>query len=366
MKSLLISLLLLTLSGSCQNKKTQKQKIMPTKVEKFDYQPTISCPLGYPVDVYQGGLEAEDGGFESLYLGTHTGKGGWGSTGRSASSGLKTVPNRLNVIWISYAENQFYAIDCDINYKKMVEKFKEGYQASGYFFNGGGEYKLETYDYIVVGFAPGGVVVVWLSGGGKQVEIGRYQGSKTKVPANEIAKLDSHRHLLFEEDYVKETMTNTQIVPQEVQEANKNKPIPYGLWDTYRERYSWRPTVVSNQKDWSTIDTRIEMVNGEIEEQFDQTLVKNEFVKRALPKKINISWKDKTGQNYGSSLWFDEKEVSEAFAEIFKDNLTAQAELEFRISIGNMDITVWLHSNGKELPLNEKTKLELFKSRQQR
>jgi Protein of unknown function (DUF2931) len=360
MKTLLISLSLIALSGACQNKKPQKQEIMPTQLEKFDYQPTISCPLGYPVDVYQGGLEAEDGGFSSLYLGTCTGEDGWGSTGGSMSSGIKTVPNRLNVIWISYAENQFYAIDCDINYKKMVEKFKEGYQARLFFFNYG-QNKPETYDYIVVGFAPGGVVIVWLSGNGKQVEIGRYQGSKYKVPANEIAKLDSHRHLLFEEDYVKETMLNTQIVPLAVQEANKNKPIPYGLWDTYRERYSWRPTFTV-QREGTIFECGMEMINGEDENLFDQTLIKNEFAKRAIPKLVGIGWRDKTGKNYSGTMWFDEKEIYDAFAEIFKDNRDAQAEMEFRVNIPNNYITVWLHCNGKEVAVNEDTKIKIFET----
>jgi Protein of unknown function (DUF2931) len=362
MKTLLTSLLLLTLSGSCQNKKTQKQEIMPTQLEKFDYQPTISCPLGYPVDVYQGGLEAEDGGFSSLYLGTCTGEDGWGSTGGSMSSGIKTVPNRLNVIWISYAENQFYAIDCDINYKKMVEKFKEGYQNIDFFLNYG-QNKRETYNYIVVGFAPGGVVIVWLSGSDKQVEIGRYKGFKTKVSADEIARLDSHRHLLFEEDYVKETMRNTQIVPQEIQEANKNKPIPFGLWDTYREQYSWKPTFVSSQTDWSMIYCRLETFDGEIVRLFDQTLIKNEFTKRAIPKRIQFAWRDKTGQNYSGTFWFDYEEVLNAYKEIFNNKPGGVAEIEIRISKGNIDIVAFVIGNGKEIGINDKTKVELFKSR---
>jgi hypothetical protein len=361
-KKILISLVLLTITGSCQNKKTQKQETMAIQLEQFEYQPTISCPLGYPIDVYQGGLEAEDGGFESLYLGTHTGNGGWGSIGRSSSSGLKTVPNKLNVIWISYAENQFYAIDCDINYKLMVEKFKEGYQNIDFFLNYG-QNKRETYNYIVVGFAPGGLVIVWLAGSDKQIEIGRYQGSKTKVPANEIAKLDSHRRLLFEEDYVKETMQNTQIVPQEVQDANKNKPLPYGLWDNYRESYSWRPIFVSTQTDWSLIYCRLEMFNGEIVRLFGQTLIKNEFTKQAIPKRIQFAWRDKTGQNYSGTFLFDYEEVLNAYKEIFNGKPDGKAEIEIRISKGNMDIVAFVKGNGKEIGINEKVKVELFKSR---
>jgi hypothetical protein len=351
-------LLLLTLTTSCQNKKQDKEM----NIEKFDYQPTISCPVGFPVDVYRGGLESQDGGFEPLNLGTHYGP--WGATGGSMSSGIKAVPNRLNLIWVSYAEDTFYSIDCEIDYNKMVEKFKEGYQNSAFFFNKNGEYKKETYDYIVVGFAPGGVVVVWLSGAGKQVEIGRYQGEKTVVPQEEIATLDNHDRLIFQEDYRKETMLNEMIVPPEVQEANKNKPIPFGLWDTYRERYTWRPTFNQSVFDNSTLTIRkirMDMLNGEFESLFDQSLVKNEFTKRAIPKKVNFSWKDKTGQVYSGTMDFDEKEIFDAFREICKDNKDIEAELEFRINIPNTFITVMLKDKDKEVRL-PKTKVDVFKS----
>lgn len=352
-------LLLLTLTSSCQNKQQVKEN-KEMNLEKFYYQPTISCPLGYPVEVYRGGLESQNGGFEPLNLGTHTGKGGWGGTGRSMSSGIKTVPNRLNLIWVSFAEDVFYSIDCEIDYNKMVEKFKEGYQDSAFFFNDNGVYKKETYDYIVVGLAPRGVVIVWLSGSGKQVEIGRYQGEKIVVSQDEIATLDSHDRLIFQGDYRKKTMLNEKIVPREVQESNQNKPIPFGLWDTYRAVYIWRPTFVV-QHEGSMIDTRLEMFNGEFEDQFDQVLVKNEFTKRAIPKRVNIGWRDNTGQNYSGTMDFDEKELFEAFKEMYKDHKDNKAELEFSVNILNTFITVMLKSKEKEIRL-PKTKVDIFKA----
>ena len=56
---------------------------------------------------------------------------------------------------------------------EIIEKFKEGYPNSSLYF-GRNKNENETYNYIVAGFAPGGVVVVWLSGSGKQIEIGRH------------------------------------------------------------------------------------------------------------------------------------------------------------------------------------------------
>jgi len=346
------------LTGSCQNKKESKEM----KTAEFYWQPTMCAPVGYPVDVYEGGLGSQSGEGSGLYLGTHYGP--WGATGRSMSSGIKPVPRHLDVTWLSYAEDTFYTIDCDIDYNKMVKLFKEGYQDSMWFFNDG-RYQTQTYNAIVVGFAPGGVVVVWLHGAGRQVEIGRYQGKKIVISQNEINGLDNHERLLFDPEYRKETMLNKQIVPLEVQEANKNKPIPYGLWDKYRERYSWRP--IFNQRSFEDSSIRIvhtflEMFNGEFEEQIDQTLTDNEFIKRAIPKSINFAWKDKNGQVYSGTLDFEEKEIFDAYEKIYKDNKDVQAELIFQINISNTFITVMLKSKDKEVHINKGTKVEVFKS----
>ena len=366
MKTYIITLgLLLTLTSSCQEKKTEK-KMQATKTEKFKYEATGNCPVGYPVEVYRGGFEAEDGSYVSLQAGTHTGIAGWGDVGSGMSDGIKTVPNRLNVQWVSYAENCVYEINTEVDYDKMVHYFKEGYQESMVFFNKGGKYEKETYTYIVVGYAPGGAVYIWLAGSEKQVEIGRYQGKKVVIPQAEIDKLDGFEKLMHQKGESERIMNNPKMVPPEVREANRNNPIPFGLWDTYRERYSWRPVFNSIQDGWGVFDCGMDMFNGENESLFDQSLVKNEFSKRAIPKLINIGWRDKTGQNYSGTFWFDEREIFDAFHKIFKDKPNGEAEIEIRISKGNMDIAAFLIGNGKETGINMKTKVEIFKSRYKR
>ncbi|PZQ87306.1 MAG: hypothetical protein DI548_06030, partial [Flavobacterium johnsoniae] len=121
-----------------------------------------------------------------------------------------------------YAENIFYDIDTEIDHDKMVKLFKEGYEEN----NKKWGRRKENYRTIIVGFAPGGVAVIWLAGAGKQVEIGRYQAEKITIPQEEIDKLDSHDKLLFDEANVKRIMSKESFVPLEVQKANQNKPIP--------------------------------------------------------------------------------------------------------------------------------------------
>jgi hypothetical protein len=344
-------LLLLTTTTACQNKKETENMNEP----KFKYESCVCSPLGYPVEVYKGGLEGKD--FSSLSLGIDTGI--WGSSGGGMGSKEATVPNRINLIWMSYAEATLYSIDCAIDHDKMVKLFQEGYLSYASFL-GFGRREMDYYDTIITGFAPGGVVVIWLYGAGKQVEIGRYKGIKTKVSQAEINTLDNHERLLFDDSWRQDIMTNTSIIPMETQEANKKTNIPYGLWDTYREKYYWRPTAIV-QNEGKMERFAFDMYNGEKDKLFDESFIKNEFVKRAIPNGFSMSWKDKAGQRYAGIADFDENEIFTAFQEIYKDNKEGKAEIEFRVNQFNDFLTVLLKGNGKEIALI-KCKIDVFKS----
>lgn len=337
----------------------QEKRIEAMNLEYFKWEENNNAPLGYPVEVYRGGLELKGGGYAGLsHHGTTSGTEGWGSLGAGISNAEKTLPERLNVIWLSYAEDTFYTIDCAVDYDKMLRLFREGVDWK----DASGDIRHETYDTIIVGYAPGGVVVIWIYGQGTQVEIGRYQGKKTVISDEEIRSLDYPDKLFFQQSYRDDTMNNPGIIPLEVQEANKNKPIPYGVWDTYREKYLWRPTFVQNKlgnHTFSMIYVRLEMFNGEIEKLFDDSLTKNEYASRAILKRINFAWRDQDDQVYSGTVEFDEKTIFDAF----KDNKEAKIDLEFMISIPNDFIVARLKGEGKEVFINKEAKIEVFKSR---
>ncbi|MBE0392327.1 DUF2931 family protein [Flavobacterium sp. PL002] len=347
-------LMLLTLTSSCQNKNQDKKMNEP----EFEWVENLNCPTGYPIAVYRGGLEGN--GFASLSDRLSTGIRGWGSSGNGLSYGVKPLPSRINCIWVSYAENCTYSIDSDIDYEKMVQLFKEGYQDSSFFFNGDGEYKKTTFDTVLVGFAPGGVVVIWALGAGKTAEVGRYKGEKYTVPQSEINKLDNHERLLFDATDRKNIMNNTKVIPLEVREANAGKPIPYGLWDTYRTRYSWRPIFILRTEGEMAM-SYIDMFNGEAEYLFDEELIENNFKKRSIPKSFDLGWRDKKGQGYGGDILFDEQEIFNAFQEIYKEDKVTEAELQFSINYTNDYVTVLLKQGEKEIRLS-KTKVNIYKS----
>lgn len=212
------------------------QDTLSTMETNFKWQEGLSRPSGYPIQVYRGWLEGplvsngvneSPNSTTSIYgFGTTTGMGGWGKNSSGMSQGEKPIPQRLICTWYSYVEDVMYHINTELDYPKKVRLFNEGFQSS---VRKRGKV-MTTCNHITVGFAPGGVVVVWLQGGGQKiVEIGCYQGNKAVISPKEIASLDSHERLLFDPVDRERMLKNPKIIAPEVQETNKNKPIPYGL-----------------------------------------------------------------------------------------------------------------------------------------
>ncbi|MCY0971105.1 DUF2931 family protein [Chryseobacterium wangxinyae] len=325
--------------------------------EIYDWKETISCPPGYPVEVYKGGLQnLKEGNYVSLNLGIHRGLEGWGSQGRSMDSGVKPLPDHLNVVYLSFAEDKFFQVDCDLDHEKIASLFRKGYESKG----ASGATRHENYNTVIVGFAPGGVCVIWIAGAGKQLEIGRYLGKEVEIPKQEIENLDSHNHLMFEPEYRKKMMKDPNIVPLALQ----GKPISYGLWDTYRNKYNWKP-VFELQNEGRLRETRtvyLAYINGEEDNVLSENFPLKDFEKKAMPSEFGFGWKDQIGQSYSGFGKLNKESVFAAFKDVYGDNPDQiTADLDIRVNMINTFFTVKLKGNGKDVFIKTDS-IEIFKT----
>lgn len=270
-----------------------------TMAQKYEWLPTESSPLLYPMNIYKGYLRLEDG--SSVYIPcsgvSHIGWGFGGST-HTQGDDLKAIPIKLEVTWASFLENKYYTGNWDLPVDSIKKLFREG------LINWDSK-EQETYSEVVVGLAPGGVAIVWLYGAHQQVEVGRFQAKETQVNIR---------------DYVPGNSTITQEeyfdVSQSVPEAYANmkaKGIEFGLWDTYRKKYNWRPLVeIPNRKAEMVM---MQMFNGEREVIFDQTIADNKYKQRAIPNFLNYAFKGKDGKQ--KVIEFKNIDEDEIFA-VFK------------------------------------------------
>ena len=141
---------------------------------KYDWSPTVCAPKNYPVELVSGVFVLPDKKGCSL-RGSACDNEGWGVVGSVIGTDPMPAPIMLDITWLSFAENKYYAGTFDLPQKKIDSLFTAGYIDPRTKMH-------DTYFFLTVGMAPGGVCVVWLNGAwGAQVEIGRYQAKETQL-----------------------------------------------------------------------------------------------------------------------------------------------------------------------------------------
>ncbi|GIM50945.1 hypothetical protein CAPN003_23970 [Capnocytophaga stomatis] len=268
------------------------------------------------------------------------------------------------MIWVSYFEHKFYEIDTPIDYEKMVSLFNEGYYEMSFVNDPNAKepsLNKTNYKTIMVGFAPGGVVVIWVAGAGRQIEVGRYQGKEITFTQKQIDELPSGpKKNMHNIEYHNNILYHWKMVPKEIVDKVKDKPVPYGLWDTYRKKYNWQLSFEFLHQE-KIKDVFFDFYNGEREELFGavETEKYPEIPEsfrwtthkvRPTPKLCSFIYVVESSE-YGCSIKFDEEEIFKAFRDVFGDSPNTEAELVVYINDSRTDATVALKSKDKEIAL---------------
>ena len=204
------------------------------KTEKYPYAVTATGPEGYPMEVHIGYFLDEK---EELICGVpRTGylSAGWQGDAAEGGQGGDKIPAYLSLTYISFAEKKFYNVEAKLPAEKILEEFRKGYKLKKYMSD---ETEDLTYGKLTVGMAPGGVVVLWLSGKSHRVEICRLQAKEVFVDRNDFYSNNNNRtqQEFFDVFY---DITLSDSIKQDI----KERGIPFGLWDEYREKYNYRFT----------------------------------------------------------------------------------------------------------------------------
>ena len=353
-------LIALWLTG-CWGYKAKQEKNKANAEQEYDWGVAVNVPIGYPIRFYA----AMVGGTPiSREFYTKKEEPDWGNAYGYESHSMGYLPASVDMVWLSYKEDCFYRLKTAIDYEKIAKLFREGYEER----LPNGEVKHTTYNTVVVGIAPGGVVVLWAGNAYfKITEIGRYQAEK--IDLKEPPGLDSHQRLIFSKEDREETLNSDLAIPKAVREANKNKPIPFGLWDSYRDtQYQWYPTFEIPNGRIGDVD--YQYWNGEADTFFFTDFVALEGQKdvfapkelyhdiRKLPlyKEIRFTYKAEDGIKYGVGLQFDWEDILATYKKVFGEHPEeVKAHLDIRINRINSYLTVRLvGDNGKEASIEPK------------
>ncbi|REC61616.1 hypothetical protein DRF65_14255 [Chryseobacterium pennae] len=321
---------------------------------------SMSNPDAYPVQLYKGiFLLSNNERYEFTFNEGNTVNYGakWGEDGGNTNKKTMSLPKELDLTWYSFAEDCFYRLNSPIDYNKLQMLFNTPYTEQI-----GKRKTQENYNSVIMGFAPGGILVVWAgSSGRRQIEIGRYSAEKVNITKPVIDGEGLKYGDVFNQEWRKKVLTDTTIIPFKTQQHTKNKPIPYGYWDKLRTRYNWCPTfVVSPEIKISDADFRF--YNAERFVFFDETLQNNIYEERGIPKNVYIKWYDKNGNRCAVDFEFNEEKTFKQFDSFFNHQKNTKATIEFNISQKDKTATAMLRNGKNQLLLLQTNMIEYDKN----
>jgi len=358
-KKISILLILLgTISMVSCKKQTNKKTVMNIlkSDKKYDFTIAACAPNLYPAEVIDGGVSLADGTSQRIPSGAIL-KTGWGGLAPIHANDLDLIalPVAFNITWVSYVEKKFYRGTFDLDKNRIASLFKNGFDDE--------RNEHRTFDEVKVGLAPGGVAVVWLNGGGTQVEVGRFIAKSVEVTKDYFipdATISIDQYL---EENLKEDL------PEQYQNSDFMDNIPFGLWDTYRKKYTWK-TKVQFTNDTSNVTSMvIYYYNGERFFTHGKNKKLLGFKENAIPKYISIIWNDKNDNSFGTRIKFgriydddnDLKEVQNELFTAFKTifNNAEQAELLIKIDKYNSNLELFMVSKKDTIKLS-KPKVKVY------
>jgi len=340
----LVLFLILSLSVTLISCKNSSFKSIGMK--KYEWTTSGQADYFYPALLHKGSFIYEGG--SSYIPGKRRVAKGWGESGSTHLSGeeFKPLPHAFSISWVSLAEKKYYKGRFDLPKEKIEKLFKEGYINR--------LKKQETYNEFKLCVAPGGIIVVWISGGGRTTEIGRYKATEAEITIQEIMPGSVYTSI---EDYSNKAFGS-------LQERKKKKmnwdTIPYDRWDNYRIKHLWKPEFIFKNEGKLT-EVVANFFNGEGYYISTPDPIIKDYRLQAIPKYFKLEWVNKTKDYFGSRIYMDETEIFEAYKKIYSDPKIKEAKLIFEIDKYNSEIKIALQSVSEKIPLN-KAKVKVYET----
>lgn len=335
-----ITIISFTTAISCQNKKNNTVLKNNSKMSKYEWLPSASAPKLSPIEITKGYFKTQNGQIISIPTG-HNIYQGWGVSGpmHVVGESLKPIPTTLDITWLSFREKKFYTGSFKLQPELIKELFSKGFtDRLG---------RKDNYKEINIGMAPGGVVTIWLLGSGKTTEIGTYKANITNVEMKDFAPNSQ----LSVNEYI------ASMLDEGLDEQTKSKidsiPIPFGVWDMYRTRYSWKPQFKFNDNGVLN-EVLIDYFNGEKLFTIGTNPELKKLSNSALPRYMKIEWQNKISE-FGAKVYFNEKEIFDTFKTLSANKENNNHSIFIETDKYNGTLTVSIKSDTETIILKEST-----------
>lgn len=311
------------------------QKMKPQTIPEFQVE--ISHPNN---DLNVTPVEEEiftiEGNKAHLPYGSSSGE--WGYSGKGWTE-QKGTPSGVDITYFSRYEDQFYHLKVDFPTDQMKDYMERAYAQSGSatensqplqeFKRLGRNEKFSSatnpynsFSDLVFGFAPKGMVVVWLNFGKVRIELGKYQA--------EVVKND--------QELEKKFFSKLSITREEMRK-NRFLDLSPKLWEDYRTKFIYQPVITSTNEALRLFEMNFRYYNAEQESMFRPWINDISMKSRAIPKELNFTWETGKDQQFVGRAYFSWEKTNEAFKKAGNN-----AKLEFKIAPDNSTFEIFLNN----------------------
>lgn len=220
--------------------------------QHFTWEAKKSGPKGFPVEILRGKLyfkEENDG----LPIPSGPSDGKWGEGFANHPEVTHNLPDRLEVTFYSYAENQAYHGMFDLPYDTLVEQFQWGVDNPFKRL----KHSQPQFSRFVVAIAPGGTVGLWIAGPGEQREVIIAQAEKLEMSLSSVFQVPFGSAEEAEEFRVR--VLKKDVGDEQFQDIQQNG-VPFDIWQRYRKPYQW---IVDSGSTTKFTDLYLTQINGE-------------------------------------------------------------------------------------------------------
>ena len=269
------------------------------------------------------------------------GKWGLSSYGQVVGDEFQPVPESLEILYFSYLEDTFYEGRFPMPQQRLRELLRTG------FWDHRKQQQL-TYDELTVCVLPKGAVVVWLVGAGRQVLVGRYQGTESNVDFRRFyAKSDRAEMLRYE----------LAKAPPAIRAQAQAGTLNTRQWDEYLKTYPWQ---VAFSQPLTLTYYRTNFLSGEYIAE-PETRDMAPYVQairtpqaRPVPSSVSFSVTDEAGHKYVlKANPLDEAETQAAFQQLHAAHPAAPITLLVETDKYVKAASLVLESGGQRIPLTK-------------
>lgn len=305
-----------------------------------------NAPYNYPVETLFGLLyTSEQQMVEVPYMYPLCGEWGQPVSRVYKNHTEKSLPQAMDLVYLSIVERRFYSLEKNINENNINQKWNI-IKAT---------LENNVLPYFVVGFAPYGLVALWINGGEKSVLVSIFRGTPVEV---DMADFRTNQDTTLA-DVCQNYMT---LLPH-VKECFECEGLPPRiLFDKYMQQFTYRYLQVfekwdNEQEYWLKYEESegcpvfdyIEetLYDGTHDKLHDGGLMK--YHEAGKPKKLRVQWHIGKSE-YSAYFWFEDERIREVFDRFYGAHPDTKTDFIIRIDAEKRKYELALYRYGLKEP----------------